>query len=470
MDYKIEEDTPIKKAIKITVPPEEVDAALSGTVAMYKENANIDGFRKGKVPASVVESKFHDAIYNEAKENLLNVHINDILTQLDVTPVSGIHMKGEDKDFEKGKEFVYTIDFEILPKIQLPPYEGLKVEEARTEADEKEIDMILERMRTDKTELKIIDGAGPAKDGQIAEINFEAFEGDKPVQDFKAVNFNLELGSNQALPDFEKIVKGVPVGHTAEEVIKIPQDFISEELAGKDIKFKVTVNAIKEKVLPELNDEFAKSAGFESLDSLKDIIKRSYLKTTKDMNKGAAQRKLLNQMLERADFEIPPAMLAVETKFMLANEAERLERQGKSLKSLGKSLQELEEAIKPSAEGMARDKILLLNIAKKENLDVTPEEAQKNVYRNCLMSGQDYKEVMKGLEENGLMFHLRDQMICDKAMDLVYDRAEITFVEPEAKEGAAKPEKEGSPESQDQKQEPEAESAAKPEPEEKTKN
>lgn len=434
MDYKIENDSPVKKTIQITVSPQEVDAALAGAVATYKDQAQVDGFRKGKAPASMIEQKFHDQIYNEAKENLLNVHINDILGQLDVTPVSGIHMKGDEKEFEKGKEFIYTIDFEVLPKFKLPPYEGLKVEEEKTVLDEKEVDMVLERMRSEKMKLQNVDTSGPAKDGQVAVIDFEAFEGDEPLKDFKASDFNLELGDNQALPDFERIVKGIPVGHTAEETIKIPEDFIAKEIAGKDIKFKITVHAVKEKILPELDDAFAKNAGFESLEKLKELIQKSYLANMKDMNKGVAQRKLLNQMLKQCEFEIPPSMLDQEVRFMVINEADRLARQGKSVESLGKTVEELKAAFQPAAENMARDKILLLNIAKKENLEVTPEELQKNVYRNCLLHGEDYKEVMKNLEENGLIFHLRDQMICDKAMDLVYDRAEITMVEPEAKE------------------------------------
>lgn len=434
MDYKIENDSPVKKTIQITVSPQEVDAALAGAVATYKDQAQVDGFRKGKAPASMIEQKFHDQIYNEAKENLLNVHINDILGQLDVTPVSGIHMKGDEKEFEKGKEFIYTIDFEVLPKFKLPPYEGLKVEEEKTVLDEKEVDMVLERMRSEKMKLQNVDTSGPAKDGQVAVIDFEAFEGDEPLKDFKASDFNLELGDNQALPDFERIVKGIPVGHTAEETIKIPEDFIAKDIAGKDIKFKITVHAVKEKILPELDDAFAKNAGFESLEKLKELIQKSYLANMKDMNKGVAQRKLLNQMLKQCEFEIPPSMLDQEVRFMVINEADRLARQGKSVESLGKTVEELKAAFQPAAENMARDKILLLNIAKKENLEVTPEELQKNVYRNCLLHGEDYKEVMKNLEENGLIFHLRDQMICDKAMDLVYDRAEITMVEPEAKE------------------------------------
>lgn len=440
MEYKIEEDSPVKKSVIVTASPEEVDTAIMGTVALYKDSVQIDGFRKGKVPASVVEKKYHDTIYNEAKDNLLNVHINEILAKMDVVPVSGIEMKDEVKELKKGEGFSYKLEFEVLPKFDLPPYEGLKVEEVKTELDSKEMEMVYERMRKENARLKAVEGNGPAKDGQIATIDFEAFEGDVPVKDFKATNFNLQLGANQALPDFEKIVKGIPVGHTAEETIKMPEDFLAEELAGKNIRFKITVHGIKERELPALDDELAKSIGFESLSQLKEILEKSYLKNVRDMNKGMAQRKLLNQLLKQTDFELPPSMVDTELRFLIANEAERLERQGKSIKSLGTSLEELKKTFKPEAERMARDKILLLNIAKKENLEVTPEELQKNVYKNCLLHGEDYQTVMKNLEKNGLIFHLRDQMICDKAMDLIYERADIEMVDPEpVSEKAAEP-------------------------------
>lgn len=430
MEFKIQEETPVKKTIQVNVSPEEVDAAIAGTLALYKDSAQIDGFRKGKVPASIIENKFHDQIYDEAKENLINVHINDILTQLKLTPVSGIHMQGDDKALEKGKDFSYTISFEVLPEFTLPVYEGLKVEEEKTVPNEKEMEMVLEKLRADNAELVSTSSDEPARDGQIAIIDFEAFEDGKPVQGLNTKNFNLQLGSSQALPEFEQIVKGTPKGHTTEKNIKIPDDFIAPALAGKDLTFRVTVSDIKDRVIPALDNSLAKKIGFDSVEQLKQIIGASYLKNIKDMNKAVAQRKLLNEMLEHCQFDIPQDMLNQEVQFLIINEKERLEQQGKSLNSLGKSKEELRQAVLPQAENMARDKVLLLSIAKKENLEISPEEVQKNVYQNCVIHGEDYQEVMKNLENNGLMFHLRDQMLCDKAMDLVYDRADVTIVDP----------------------------------------
>lgn len=434
MDYKIENDSPVQKTIAITVVPEEVDAAISGAVALYKDSAQVDGFRKGKVPASVIEKKYHDHIYKEAHENLINVHLNDLLQKLDVTPASGITLKGADKPLERGREYSYTAEFEVFPKFDLPPYEGLAVEQEKTVINDDELKVIFDRVRNDQATLRVVDGNGPAKDGQIANIDFQAFEDGKPLDDFRATNFDLEIGKNQALPEFEAIVKGLPVGHTGEGEIHFPDDFIAEHLAGKNINMRVTVHAVKEKEVPELDDALAKKAGIENVEKLKELIVQSYTKSAEDLDKSKAERQLLDQLLKQTDFPLPPAMVDMESKFLLANQEERLERHGKSLKSLGKTPDELMAEIKPEAEDLVRTKILLQAIAKNENLEVTPDEVQAEVFRNCVINGDDYRSTLASLEQNGMIFRIREQMVCDKAMDLVYAKANVTIVEPKTTE------------------------------------
>lgn len=434
MDYKIENDSPVQKTIAITVAPEEVDAAISGAVALYKDSAQIDGFRKGKVPASVIEKKYHDYIYKEAHENLINVHLNDLFQKLDVTPASGITLKDADKALERGKEYTYTAEFEIFPKFDLPPYEGIAVEQEKTIISDDEIKAAFAKVCNDQATLKVVDGNGPAKDGQIANIDFQAFEDGKPLDDLKATNFDLEIGKNQSLPEFEAIVKGIPVGHTGEGEVHFPDDFIADHLAGKNINMRVTVHSVKEKDIPELDDALAKKIGFENAEKLKEIIVRSYTKTAEDLDKSKAEKQLLDHLLKQTDFPLPPAMVDMESKFLLANQEERLERYGKSLKSLGKTPEELMADIKPEAEDFVRTKILLMAIAKKENLDITQDEVQAEVFRNCIMNGDDYQSTLASLEKNGMIFKIREQMICDKAMDLVYTKANVTMVEPKIAE------------------------------------
>ena len=150
MEYSAEDISPVKKKVVITTGPQEVEAAILGTVALYKTSVQLDGFRKGKAPASVIEQRFHDKIYEEARQDLINVHINDVMQKLGVTPLSGINVDAP-QNFERGKEYVYSIEFETLPAVDLPPYEGLEVEQEKVAVDPKEVEDVLTHLRRERS-------------------------------------------------------------------------------------------------------------------------------------------------------------------------------------------------------------------------------------------------------------------------------------------------------------------------------
>lgn len=431
MEFTVEDISPVKKKVSITVAPEEVNAAIMGAVALLRDSVKLDGFRKGKVPAEFVEKRYHDKIYSEARQDLVNVHINDVIQQLGVTPVGPINMTGDLLALKKGEPYTYGMEFEIMPQFDLPPYEGVEVEEEETVLDPARVDALLERVRNGAAKLKVVDGDAPAADGQIANIDFEIFENGEPLPDMKTSNFDLEIGSGQSLEDFEKLVKGIPAGHTGEGDVHFPDNFLDQKLAGKTLKVKITVHAVKERELPELNDDFAKSMGQETMEKLRDVITRGYSNSLRQLNKSAAQKKILDQLLKQTDFPLPPSYVDMESRFLLADQAERLQRQGKSIAAMGKSFEQLLEDVRPSAEEFARGEILLLTVAKKENLEVTEREVANQVYKDCLQNGADFQSTLKQMDENGILLKMRDRMLADKAMDLIYAKAKVTMVEPE---------------------------------------
>ena len=269
VEYTVEDLSPVKKKVAITTDPKEVEAAIMGAVALYKTSVQIDGFRKGKVPASVIEQRFRDRIYEEARQDLVNVHINEVMSKLDVTPVSGINMVDGEPVMERGKGMNYSIEFEVLPTFDLPPYEGMEVEQEKTIVDDAEVEEVVERIRRDRAKLVPVDGDGPAVDGQVANIDFCAYENGQPLEGIKADGFDLALGEKQALEDFENLVKTIKLGCEAEGDITFPEDFLAKDLAGKTVTMKVKVHAIKERQLPAVDDELAKAVGVENVEKLK---------------------------------------------------------------------------------------------------------------------------------------------------------------------------------------------------------
>lgn len=433
MEYSVEDISPVKKKVLINTEAQEVEAAIMGAVALYRTSVQLDGFRKGKVPASLIEQRFRDKIYEEARQDLINVHINDVMQQLGVQPLAGLNVDGA-VALERGKGYNYSIEFEVLPTFDLPPYEGLEVEQEKVIVDEKEVTDVIDRIRRDRSKLVPVDGKEPAKDGQIANIDFTAYENGQPLDGIAGQNFDLALGEQQALPEFEALVKSIPYGEEGEGEIRFPDDFLATDLAGKTVTMKVKVHAIKERQLPELNDELAKAMGMENVEKLKETITTSYRQSRENLNKSAAQKTLLDRLLKMVEFPLPDSLLDVQLRSLIGAMAARLERQGKSLDSLGKTEEELRKEKLPEAEEMARVQVLLLSIAKKEGLDVSDMEVNTYLYQESLRSGEDFKTLRESYERSGMIFVLRDRLLADKAMDMIYAKAKVTEVEPKTSE------------------------------------
>ncbi len=427
MEYTVEDISPVKKKVHVTVDPKEVQASIMAAVALYRTSVQIDGFRKGKVPASVIEKRFRDKIYEEAKQDLVNVHINQVMQDLDIAPISGIDFQGD--ALVRDEEYVYSFNFEVLPTFELPNYEGIEVEQEKAVVQNDEIDTFIERLRKTRAKLEVAEGKGPAVDGQLVSLDFAAFENGVPIEGISAQNFQMTIGEGQALEDFEEIVKSTALGETKEAEVTFPEDFLSPDLAGKTVTMKVTIHAIQDRILPAFDDEFAKSMGKENVEALKEAFVQSYTQNRTNLHKGTAQKKLLDSLLKMVDFDLPESMIDTHTRTALADRREQLERQGRSLESLGKTPEELLAEARVEAEAVTRSQVFLMAVAKKEGLEVQEQEVDVAIYHMAQSSGQDYKQLKDDYVRSGHIFTLRDRMLADKAMDIIYTKAKVTEID-----------------------------------------
>ncbi|KAF1074599.1 trigger factor [Halodesulfovibrio sp. MK-HDV] len=433
MEYKVEDLSPVKKQINITVPVDEVNAALAATIAMYRTNVDLKGFRKGKVPTSVIEGRFKKEVYSEATQDLVNVHINEVIGEGELSPVSRIDFDGG--ELVRDEEFTYSISFEVMPAFDLPNYEGIEVEEEKVVVDEKEVDEVLDRIRGNMAENVVIAENRAAKDGEIAVIDFAAYENGEPLEGVSAENFQMTLGDKQALEDFETLVKSITVGEAGEGEVTFPEDFINPEFAGKTVTMKVTVHGIQEKKLPELNDELAKKAGgFDSIEKMREAVVESYKSSRLQLNKSQAQKTMLDSLLKTVDFPIPATMVDGHVDSLIQERIERLERQGKSVESLGKTPEELQAEVRPEAEEIAKTQVFLIAVAKKEGVEVADQEVDMQLHQIAQRAGQEFNVVKEYYSKNNLLFSLRDRLLADKAMDAIYEKANVTEVEPKKEE------------------------------------
>jgi trigger factor len=431
MEYKVEELSPVKRKVTVDVSVEEVHAALAATVALYRKGAEIKGFRKGKVPSSVVEAKFRKQIYGEATTDLINYHINDILGEMKLSPLSRIDVDA--KEMEREEAYSYAFSFEIAPTFDLPEYKGLAVEEEDVIVDPKQVEDVIERIRQNMAKTVIIKEERPVVSGDIAVIDFQAFQNEVPMEGVAANKFELPLGEGNSLPEFEEIVIGMTPGDTRQNELTFPADFINDQLAGQTVSMQVTLHAIKARNLPEVDDDFAELAGgYSSVQDLKDAIEKSYVSTRKQLVKGDAQKKLLDGIKEEVSFELPQSIVEEQIDKQIVELQGKLERQGKSLDSLGRAPAELREDLRSQAEDVVKSSLVLLAIASAEDLTVDPQEVDLVLQKMAASTGQDFHSIKDYYEQHNLMIPLKDRVLADKAMELIYENATVTTVPPAA--------------------------------------
>ncbi|WP_243546744.1 trigger factor [Pseudodesulfovibrio tunisiensis] len=436
MDYKVEEISPVKRKIIVEVKAEEANAAIATTVALYRARTDIKGFRKGKVPGSVVESKYRKQIYGEATTDLINVHINQIVGEEGMQPLSRIDVDA--KELEKDSDFTYSLEFEVAPKFDLPKYKELKIEEVKPEVSEEEIQEVEKRILDNQAEVKTVAEDRKPVDGDVATVSFGAYQNDELVQGIKAENFDLQIGSYQALPEFEELIKTLMPGEAGEADVTFPADFINNELAGQTVTFKAKVHAVKERIIPEMSDEIAKKAGFEDMETMRKGIRESYMSQRKQLNKSDAQSKLIKSIVDGLDFPLPPSLLEDRVERLVRDLEYKMDRQGKSLAATGKTLEQIREEFRPEAEEAVRTEIFLLAVAAEEGLDVSREELDGTMAQMAMQTRQPLHEIKKYYEDNNLIAPLKDRLLADKAMEFIYDNAEVTEIEPVAEKAEKK--------------------------------
>jgi trigger factor len=429
MKYEIFEPNSVKRTVKVVAPAEEVNAALAATVALRRRITEVKGFRKGKVPSSMVESMFKKQIYDEATNDLINYHINDVMNELKLTPLSRIDVDAG--NIVKDQPFEYSFSFEVAPEFELPPYQGICVEQERVQVSDAEIKVILERIRENLAEIVPLDEERPATATDVVVVDFQALENGKLMSDVKAENFQIVLGQGRALPEFEAMIQGLKPGDTTESEITFPKDFLNETLSGKTVTMRITLKEIKQKKLPALDVAFAKKVGnFESMDKLRETIEKSYVETRTQLNKSAAQKKLLDALTAQVDFVLPESMVDEQIDRMTMELKGRLERMGKHLDALGKTSEELRAQYRPEAEALVKSQLFLLAVAAKENIQVSPLEIDDFFRETAKKTGQDFQGLKHFHEQNNLMNAVKDRILADKATEHLYRAAKVVEVDP----------------------------------------
>ena len=409
--------------LTVAFDSEEWKATQEKALDKLAKNVKIDGFRPGKAPAAMVRARVSKAsVLEEATDMILQTKFVEILTEANVEPVAQPALSVQKVDAD---ELEVQILVPVKPQVELGEYKGLEVKKGRVTVTKKEIEEQLANYQTQFAELTVKEGGKVAK-GDTVVIDFVGSVDGVEFDGGKGDNFSLGLGSGQFIPGFEDQVIGMTVDKEQDIVVTFPEDYGAADLAGKEATFKVTVHEIKEKHLPEIDDELAKDVnidGVETLDQLKDHIKAN-IKTRKESeNENKFMDDLYKAIVASSKVEDSDALLEQEQGLMLQEIEQNLQRQGLNFEVYqqftGKSKDDIKEDIKPQAEERVKLNAILAAIIEEEKLAVSDEELETELKTIAEYYQKELDEVKKIFEGN--MSRIENDLLTRKAVDLVKD-------------------------------------------------
>ncbi len=426
MKANVEEISSIKKKISVEIPEDQVTKEVNSFYKELGRTAKIKGFRPGKVPRNILERYFKDYVKTEIVRKLIEDTYPEALSETHLEPVSPPAV--DPGEFLEGKPFQYSAVIEVKPEIKLEGYTGLKIEGKREEAKDEEVEERLKALQNLHANLNTVPDGRPIRAGDFVIVDYEASEGGKPLEGGKAVDFTVEVGSGQFIPAFEEKLIGLKPEEEKEIEVTFPGDYGYPKWAGKTLSFHARIKEIKEKILPPLDDEFARDLGeYASLEELKAKLKGEIGKEKEAVLDRQLRDQVVDQLLEANSFEVPESLVEEQVKALVSDTKLKLAAQGVALKNLGVSEEKLQEDYKAMAQKQVRTFLILEKIAGQEGIAATDEEAEDRLKEMSERMHQQFDVVKRYYVKNGLLPEVKAGILRDKALKFLLDKANVNY-------------------------------------------
>ncbi|HUI92744.1 MAG TPA: trigger factor [Chitinivibrionales bacterium] len=411
MKVSVSEPKSFIRILDIEIPKEEVESEFTKKLATYTRKAALPGFRPGKTPPNLIRSRFGKSIYSESVEDLVERSFEDACKQHSIFPIS----KGKISNLkaDEGAPVSFTVEFEIDPPVEIRGYQNLGISADPKKIKDGDVEKAVEDLRQRNAELR--DVSRPAEKGDSVAIEyFKVVIDGVERKDFSNPKYPIELGAGE-IKDFDKGIIGHSAGEAVDIAIRFPKDFSTKDLAGKDAFFSVKINAVKEKVVPELTPEFLKKLGdFADAGALSEAVRKDLERREKERAKNEAYGKAIEKLIDKNHFEVPEARIQAYLDHM-ADEVTRYLRPGEA----PPTREELEQKYRATAErGIMRYKIIDF-VAAQEKIKATQEEVDRQVQALADAYKQPFEQLKQRLRENGTTNRIRADIREQKTLDFL---------------------------------------------------
>lgn len=433
MKATLEKVGSIKQCVTVESSPEEVLLAVKAQIAKFQREREIPGFRKGKAPEAMLRKRFEPYIFVEAAEEIVDATYGPAIKEVGATPIGKPTVDFVDM-LKEGSPFVYKATFEVYPEVEIKGYEGLKLEREKISVTDAEVDGEVAVLIKKMTQLEPAEG-GELGTGMIGLIDFTGKADGAPFEGSSAVDFVIDYGEAGLLGAFEERIAGMKAGEERTIEFDYDADYFNKELAGKKGSFHVKLKELRKKIVPELNDEFAKDCGeCKTVAELKADIKKKILEAKEMGVRHHLRAQVAKQLHDKHnDIEVPLAMVDRELGGMLEDMLYRLEMQGQKLKDSDIDAKKFVEEHAVEATERARSSIIIDSIVKSENVTAGDDEVEKRIEELASYNHQPVAKMRQGLEAKGMLPEIAGRIKFEKALDIVISKAKIKEVEPKEK-------------------------------------
>ncbi len=426
-------ETTCKREVELEIPAENVEKATEKVARDIARIARIPGFRPGKAPITLVRRRFAGDIQGEVVQSLVPEYLEKALDEKKLVPVARPEV--DKVEFKEGEPLKFRAVFEVLPEFELGDYKNLQVQVDEIEVGDAQVDKTLEEMRDRAaTFVPVEDRAAKDGDSVLIKLIGTPSGGGEPVQ---AENVMVPLGAEETLPVFTENLRGASVGETKRFDARYPDDYPDPKLAGKTYDYTVEVQGIKEKKLPELNDEFAKDAagaegsqlsGIATLEELRKKIRESLDAEKEHREKAQAREKVLETLVSQHEFPVPEALIEGQMDSRLERVVRSLAAQGVDPRGMNVDWTALRRQQRERAIADVKAELLLDRIATAENIDVTDEEVEKEIAALAERSGESATALRARLTKQGAVDRMKSKLRSDKTVDSLYRTARIETI------------------------------------------
>jgi trigger factor len=439
MQVSVEDINSVKKTLHIEIPEETVVQELDKAYNKLRKKAKVKGFRPGKVPRSVVVRLFKKDVHADVTSSLIQSSFVDALKETDLKIVGTPNV--DPPALEDSGPYRYDATVEISPELEDIEYRGLSLKRTNYRVSDEQIEGQLKMLQKNMAQHRKIEEVRPAQKDDFVLIDFEGFKEGRPfVETAKTENFIMKIGENRIIQDFDDQLVGLKPGDKKDFEVKFPQDYFNKKLADLDISFQVTLNEIREEVLPEIDDVLAKKAGrYESLDELKKAISDNLAQGYNKRMEQELHEQIYKELISNSDFEVPDIMVDMELEGIVEEAERSFTNRNISMEDIGLTRESIAEKYRDTAVIQVKRHLLLGKLIDQESLKISDEELEDGLKEMADNFNQPLEQIKNYYDQNkDKIEYFKHTLLEKKAIKLIIDSSKIEEVEPQKEEATPK--------------------------------